>query len=340
MRTIALLSLAALSVSLVYLSHINVEQEYAVKLEKIAKQVNSAGSTWIASSNISERNIDEEKLKMMNGALTPKMILPLKEVEPAGLMLPIEFDSRKAWPSCKTIGETRDQSMCGSCWAFSTASVMSDRICIHSGEKIHKRVSSTDLLTCCHDCGNGCQGGWIESAFDYWVRSGVTTGGSYKDYSMCKSYPFPPCAHHVPASEKYDSCEHKVFPTPACSSACDNESELDIANERVFGSSSYRLNGHENIANEIMRNGPVAAAFTVYEDFYTYKSGVYQYVSGKYLGNHAIKIIGFGVENDTPYWLIVNSWNESWGEQGLFKILRGSDHCGIESMAAAAVPRL
>lgn len=53
------------------------------------------------------------------------------------------------------------------------------------------------------------------------------------------------------------------------------------------------------------------------------------------LGGHAIKIIGWGVEDGTPYWLVVNSWNESWGDNGTFKILRGSDECGIEDNIVA-----
>lgn len=43
-----------------------------------------------------------------------------------------------------------------------------------------------------------------------------------------------------------------------------------------------------------------------------------------------MKIIGWGVENGVRYWLCVNSWNEDWGENGLFRILRGVNHCGIE----------
>jgi cathepsin B len=58
-------------------------------------------------------------------------------------------------------------------------------------------------------------------------------------------------------------------------------------------------------------------------------------VTGKNLGGHAIKMIGWGVENGTPYWLCVNSWNNTWGEQGLFKILRGSNECGIEGSVVA-----
>jgi cathepsin B len=39
----------------------------------------------------------------------------------------------------------------------------------------------------------------------------------------------------------------------------------------------------EQIQTEIMTNGPVEAAFSVYEDFLAYKSGVYKYTSGDFL---------------------------------------------------------
>lgn len=65
-----------------------------------------------------------------------------------------------------------------------------------------------------------------------------------------------------------------------------------------------------------MRNGPVQTAFNVYEDFLSYKSGVYSHVTGSPVGGHAVKIIGWGVDKDTqlPYWLIANSWNTDWAE--------------------------
>jgi len=56
-----------------------------------------------------------------------------------------------------------------------------------------------------------------------------------------------------------------------------------------------------------------------------YKSGVYKYVSGDSIGGHAVKLIGWGPD----YWLAVNSWNETWGEKGLFRIAYGE--CGIDS---------
>merc|ERR1711907_351791 len=92
---------------------------------------------------------------------------------------PESFDSRSNWYSCSSIGEIRDQSACGSCWAFGAAETMSDRICIHSGMQDQTRVSAEDLLECCTECGNGCQGGWPPMAFAFWMNSGVSTGGLY-----------------------------------------------------------------------------------------------------------------------------------------------------------------
>ena len=68
----------------------------------------------------------------------------------------------------------------------------------------------------------------------------------------------------------------------------------------------------------------MTAAFTVYEDFVNYKSGVYKHVSGSALGGHAVKIIGWGED----HWLVMNSWNETWGDKGLFRIAYGE--CGID----------
>ena len=45
-------------------------------------------------------------------------------------------------------------------------------------------------------------------------------------------------------------------------------------------------------------------------------SGVYEHLTGDEMGGHAVKIMGWGVENDMPYWLVANSWNNDWGDGG------------------------
>lgn len=83
---------------------------------------------------------------------------------------------------------------------------------------------------------------------------------------------------------------------------------------------------------EILARGPVTASFVVYEDIFRYTGGIYHKTkdSGRQIGGHAIKIIGWGEEKGAPYWIIANSWGADWGENGYFRIMRGRNECGIE----------
>ena len=54
-------------------------------------------------------------------------------------------------------------------------------------------------------------------------------------------------------------------------------------------------------------------AFTVYSDFELYTHGIYKHVSGSAAGGHAVRMVGWGVENGVKYWKIANSWNPQLG---------------------------
>ena len=95
-----------------------------------------------------------------------------------------------------------------------------------------------------------------------------------------------------------------------------------------------------------MTNGPVTVAFTVYSDFENYAGGVYVHTTGKMAGGHAVKLMGWGTDSGTDYWLVANSWNPYWGEKGTFRIKRGKKFdCGlaesavVHAAAGAAVER-
>lgn len=252
--------------------------------------------------------------------------------------LPENFDSREQWPGCPTIGEIRDQGSCGSCWAFGAVEAMSDRYCIHSNQTEHFRFSADDLVSCCHTCGFGCNGGFPGAAWSYWGRKGLVSGGAYGSSQGCRPYEIAPCEHHVNGSRP--GCDATEGKTPKCNKQCQDSYKVNYNDDKKFGKSSYSVSKDvSKIQNEIMTNGPVEGAFSVYEDLINYKSGVYQHVTGKMLGGHAIRILGWGVEDDTPYWLIANSWNTDWGNNGYFKILRGSNHLGIEAEISAGLPK-
>ncbi|KAK6024790.1 papain family cysteine protease [Ostertagia ostertagi] len=86
-----------------------------------------------------------------------------------------------------------------------------------------------------------------------------------------------------------------------------------------------------------MKNGPVVAGFTVYEDFGWYRSGIYKHTWGDEAGGHAVKVIGWGTENGTAYWLVANSWHNDWGEKGYFRMIRGINDCGFEEDMVAGL---
>lgn len=308
-------------------------------LESIADKVNSnPESTWTAGVNSRFVNVSLEFIQGHMGAKVGGPRLPEVYSEP-NFEVPTSFDSRAQWGKlCPSTLEVRDQASCGSCWAFGAVEAMTDRICIHSNGQQTPRISAQDLLTCCFTCGSGCEGGYPTAAWEHFKSSGIVTGGPYNSSQGCQPYTIPACDHHT--TGRYQPCG-SIVPTPACHRSCEPSYSTSYANDKHFGATAYSVSSNpDKIAQEIMTNGPVEAAFTVYSDFLSYKSGVYQHTTGRPLGGHAIKIIGWGVENNTPYWIVANSWNSDWGDNGYFKIKRGNDECGIESEVVAGLPKV
>lgn len=300
-------------------------------------EINAEATTWKAGSNFHPETSLSFIRKLMG--VHPDHLNHLPPSKPrllGGENIPKEFDSREHWPDCPSIKEIRDQGGCGSCWAFGAVTAMSDRLCIH--KKLNVHVSSENLLSCCYTCGFGCNGGFPGAAWKYWAKKGLVSGGVYGSHKGCQPYLIKSCEHHVNGTR--GPCDEGGS-TPKCHHTCENKDyTVPYDQDKSFGLNSYSIkNDVKQIQMEIMANGPVEGAFTVYADLLNYKSGVYQHVKGSMLGGHAIRILGWGEENGTPYWLIANSWNYDWGDNGTFKILRGQDHCGIEEAVVAGLPK-
>ena len=54
--------------------------------------------------------------------------------------------------------------------------------------------------------------------------------------------------------------------------------------------------------------------------------------------NHVATLVGYGSDSATgkDYWIVKNSWGKSWGENGYFRIKRGSGTCGINTYVMTA----
>jgi len=323
------------------------------------EEINSAQSLWKAAPHA--RFADEAPgaakslcgVKDGNREYTQMMLETGKMTmwnRPRVANLPTEFDSEKNWPQCaKTIGDIRDQSACGCCWAFGGAEAASDRMCIATNATLQLPLSAQNLCFCAS--WSGCDGGMLGQAWSYIQSTGLVTGGQNKGLGpfgngYCSEFSLPHCHHHGPVGQDpYPAEGTKGCPTvsssPSCPSSCDADAK---APHNAFGSDKYSFKGNINslpadadaIAQEIMEGGPVECAFTVYSDFENYAGGIYKHTTGQQLGGHAVKIVGWGEENGVKYWKVANSWNPYWGEKGYFRIVRGVNECGIEGDVVAA----
>jgi len=309
--------------------------------QNLIDEINNKPTTWKAGHNFG-KNVDYKYLKNLCGTFLDDQnrdAFPVKEFSEWELQdLPESFDSRETWGDiCPSTKEVRDQGNCGSCWAFGAVEAFTDRICIASKGAKQPHISAEDLLSCCGFwCGMGCNGGYLGGAWNYFKQHGCVTGGQYNTNQGCQPYKIQACEHHTTGHLQPCSGDS---PTPRCEKTCRDGYNVTFSNDKHYLKEKYTISSNpQKIMAEIMTNGPVEGAFTVYADFPNYKSGVYQHESGSALGGHAIKILGWGVEDGTPYWLVANSWNPDWGDKGFFKIKRGNNECGIEGSITAGTP--
>jgi uncharacterized repeat protein (TIGR02543 family) len=90
---------------------------------------------------------------------------------------------------------------------------------------------------------------------------------------------------------------------------------------------TYYVWGNYSAAIQNMKNllyqGPVVGTMEVYDDFFSYVSGVYSYSGSScwgsdLAGGHAIEIVGW--DDNQQAFHVKNSWGTGWGENGYFWI--------------------
>jgi cathepsin B len=225
--------------------------------------------------------------------------------------LPENFNGADKWPQC--IHAIRDQQHCGSCWAFAASEVLSDRFCISSNNGVNVVLSPQDLVSC-DGQDFGCEGGYVDKSWDYIRDTGIVS-------DECLPY----------TSGDGDS---GVCPFDGSKKTC---KKGDFKKYQV--SSHAQLSTIEDCKSGLFNQGPVEAAFDVYDDFISYSGGVYKRTSDNLLGGHAVKVIGWGKDTDgTEFWVVANSWGPKWGEAGHFRIAFGE--CSFEEQLWAGVPKV
>jgi len=201
------------------------------------------------------------------------------------------------WRTKGAVTPVKNQKHCGSCWAFSTTGALEGQTFIKS-QKLTS-LSESQLVDCSQEYGNhGCNGGWMDSAFDY-IRdnNGIDTEDSY------------------PYTPQDGQCKYNPQTVGA---TCSGHVDLP--------------EGDEGALEQAASQGPVSVAMDASHDsFQHYQSGVYSepQCNPENL-NHGVLVVGYGGD----YWLVKNSWGTTWGMQGYVMMARNSNMCGIATAAS------
>ncbi|XP_055344272.1 cathepsin B-like [Paramacrobiotus metropolitanus] len=287
-------------------------------------------------------NIPPPGVKRITGAAAKK--LPrFDDTSVRRAAIPECFDARQKWPNCKSISEIRDQGGCGTCWAVSSSSVMSDRLCIASGQKNNTFVSAMNVAACSvpgrSPQSNCKEGSEPTNAYKLAITQGVLSGGSLESNAGCQPYPVKP------NEEKPLTCSKTCTNTGARPDKYTIEGFWTMYDEKP--SPEQIKKNVANIQRDIFANGPVVAVITVYGDFSYWRN-----YSGAYRGptdaqdtplpmGHAVRLIGWCKDQKgVPYWLMANSWGTARADGGVWWIEMGKNVIGIEDHVSAPIVKL
>nr|AHA62778.1 RCR3-like cysteine protease [Mirabilis jalapa] len=212
-----------------------------------------------------------------------------------------DVPSSMDWRTMGAVTGIKDQGPCGCCWAFAVVAAVEGLNAIKTQNL--ESLSEQQLLDC-NGRHMGCDGGYLDTAFDYIKESqGLTTESEY---------PY-----------------HKG-PMQQCMV------QTDQSQTNTVSITGYKIAENEVEMMKAVSQQPIAVRIDASdENFAAYNGSIFNGPCGTDL-DHEVALIGYGTDDATgyDYWLLKNSWGTSWGENGFMRIVRGQNLCGIGIHAA------
>jgi hypothetical protein len=231
----------------------------------------------------SDNEDDADELKLKNGHKSSD-----KSVSQTLPRSPIDWKSKFLNP--------RDQTQCGSCWAFSAAGTIEANWAIKNNlsPENYFHLSTQQLVDCDTNSG-GCNGGSSVLAMSsYGVRNGLIPESSYP-YTNVKG---------------------------TCNTASINNATTKVKLASITNCTDCTIEKWYSL----LQQGPIVISSYVTNNWFYYKKGIFSVANcNTTSSNHAIIAVGWGVEKDSngsdvEYTVIRNSWGTAWGEAGYMRI--------------------
>lgn len=211
------------------------------------------------------------------------------------------------WRTSGAVTAVKNQGSCGSCWAFASTETLESHWFLKTGKSV--TLAPQQLVDCTPNpqhCGGtgGCEGATAELAYQYLTN--LTKNGGLTSES---NYPY---------RARDGKCNDANVPSVAA----------------VSGFVRLTENSYDEVMNAVANIGPLAVAVDA-SHWSFYGGGIFNGCSNNANIDidHLVQLVGYGVEKDTPYWLVRNSWGASWGESGYIRLMRHntSDYCGKDN---------
>jgi C1A family cysteine protease len=268
------------------------------KVLALQEEIKVATATWHAKETPHSFLTSIQKKALLGVVLDKEFTQEVKSVAASGPLgiLP-SYDPEVDWQTKDggKVSPMKDQGTCGSCVSFGTVGLMESMALLE--HDILLDLSEADLHFCSSH-GVSCKGWYPSQALKSVKERGVTD------------------EIHFPYASAFSGG------APICKLAPDRDQHVykfSTSGWQIFD--AYRK-------DYITHTGPMIACMTVYDDFFSYGSGVYHHVSGSRAGRHCILVIGYSESQGC--WICKNSWGIDWGEAGFFKIAYGE--CGINNI--------
>mmetsp|Transcript_16959 Transcript_16959/g.30500 ORF Transcript_16959/g.30500 Transcript_16959/m.30500 type:complete len:602 (+) Transcript_16959:4514-6319(+) len=208
--------------------------------------------------------------------------------------------------------EIRNQHIpnyCGACWAFAATSSVADRIKILRKAAFPEVLIAPQPILSCLQIENyilGCQGGEPIAAFEFIHDNGITD-------ESCSAYQAQGYTNGL-------ECTDESF----CKNCLPGEGCFKPAFFNKYYVTEYGPAHGEQAMINALQDGPISCGVCSTENFFVnYTGGIYNNTDYCEI-DHDISVVGYGEENGQKFWKARNSWGTYWGEDGYFRVVRGT----------------